>query len=320
MDCLEHLDFDIRTGPGPGPNVCFILDAVTSVGETLGLWGGGSDDGGKQQAREERADAEEQYIRDSLTTERNEALNRPFWELSREDPNAYLLGRPEMAGARADRGSIESQRRALHSLEMLGKGEIQQGDLAAQRLLQRGTAQEARAGREALEQQMQARGMAGSGTELAQQLANQQTQANSLSAQDLGLQAAVQQRALGALQSQGGLASNIRGQSFGESAARRSALDAANQYNLDHQRNVQQRNVAGSNVYNEGRWANRENAHNRYYSGQQGQRQNTVDQMRGQASAYQQQAANAKAQQAGFYQDTIKELVKSGAKAGGAPA
>lgn len=93
------------------------------------------------------------------------------------------------------------------------------------------TAQRARGAREAVMQNMAARGMSGSGSELAAQLANEQgaAQANATA----GAQAASDSRtrALQALVQGGQMAGSTRGQDFTEASGKAQAQDSINKFN-----------------------------------------------------------------------------------------
>ena len=85
--------------------------------------------------------------------------------------------------------------------------------------------QQERAGREALQAQMQRRGMGGSGADLAQQALLQQRGADRTAQMGFRTAADAEQRALQALSQGGQLAGQMRGQQFSEDAQRAAAMD-----------------------------------------------------------------------------------------------
>ena len=136
-----------------------------------------------------------------------------------------FLGIPSSAGppqtaAASKRSGPPSRACRTSTLPEATTAAEQRQNQAMQRDLGRGEAQR----RGAIMQHMQARGLGGSGSQLAAQLASQQGTANR--AADMGSQFAIagQQRALQALQNAGQMAGQQRGQSFDESATRGSAV------------------------------------------------------------------------------------------------
>lgn len=89
------------------------------------------------------------------------------------------------------------------------------------------------AGRNAILNNMRARGVSGSGSELAMQLHNQQASADR--AQDAGLQqgAAAQKRMLDSILQRGRMAGDMRQQDYGELSDAARARDAISRYNAD---------------------------------------------------------------------------------------
>lgn len=109
---------------------------------------------------------------------------------------------------------------------------------------------EAKANRDAISQNMQARGMYGSGMEYVSQLNNSQNAANQISDQALETGANNANRRLGAIESLGGMSSNVRGQEYGEKANRASAQDQINQYNTGLINQTNQLNNANQQAHN----------------------------------------------------------------------
>jgi hypothetical protein len=85
----------------------------------------------------------------------------------------------------------------------------------------------------AVREDMAARGVGGSGAEMAMQLANNQAQAQRGGEQGLDIAAMAQQRALDAIMARGQLAGDVRGQDFGEQSQIAQAKDLISRYNAD---------------------------------------------------------------------------------------
>lgn len=269
------------------------IDAGRGSGEIYGTYGGSRRRDGSTMSREEQgylSDAEEVMAdvpilgwlggfgarRDAARAAAAENRNRRTWEdLADYAPSAddlwvqyeeegFVAGPEEsaLAQARADRGSIEAQQDALRALQgVYQSGGMTEGDRARQQLARMQTGQAMRASREADLQQLQARGMGGSGAALASMLGAQQMGAQSLAAADAQMLMDAQSRALQAMQAAGGLGTQMRGQSFDESATRGSALDDFNQWQTDYARGREDRNTDRRNQTNESRAQSRQQAY-----------------------------------------------------------
>jgi hypothetical protein len=109
--------------------------------------------------------------------------------------------------------------------------------------------------REAILQNAQARGVAGSGLELAQSMLAQQQASNRAAQQGLDVASMAQQRALQAILQGGQLGGQIRGQDFEEQARVAAAKDAIAQFNAQNQQQVNLANSAArqqANMFNLG--------------------------------------------------------------------
>lgn len=184
------------------------------------------------------------------------------WLPSRDDltvdyeQSEYVDGpaRSELGEARADRGSIEAQMDALRAMQdVYQSGGMTEADRARQTLARMQTGQATRAARDADLNALEARGMGGSGAALASRLSAQQAGAQGLAAQDAQMLIAAQQRALQAMQSAGALGSQARGQSFDESATRRGAIDAFNQWQTNRRQGWVEGNTDRRNQTRESR-------------------------------------------------------------------
>lgn len=170
------------------------------------------------------------------------------------DEMGSLAGGPsQLEGFRQNRAAVE----ALRRMQELSRGEMTASDRAQQYQMREGTAQQLRSNNQAALQQAQARGMGGGGSQLAAQLSGAESLASQRGSQDAGLQQAIMQRALGAMQGAGSLGMQMSGQDL----ARRNALDAYNQQQLDWRRQRGSRNTGLSNQTRESRSAANQQAY-----------------------------------------------------------
>ena len=98
-----------------------------------------------------------------------------------------------------------------------------------------------------IQQQMQARGQAGSGAELAMQLQAAQAGSDQAAAGSDTLMAQAQQRALQALGKSSDMASQMRGQDFDVNSAKARAIDERNRFLAENSVSRQSRNVGALN-------------------------------------------------------------------------
>lgn len=137
-----------------------------------------------------------------------------------------------MAGVAPDEMGVQAQRAALRRLQEIGMGggltAEDRGQLAD---IQQSNAQAANAAQAGVMSDARARGMAGSNMAYSQALQAQQAGQNRASRQGMDVAAMAQRRALQALQSQGALAGQLRGQSFDEGASKAGAADAIARFN-----------------------------------------------------------------------------------------
>lgn len=169
-------------------------------------------------------------------------------QLSPNLESAVGQGNTELGKVSDDPRLRQAQMDALSKLQQIGndRGLDPQArqQLAA---IQTSEDQAARGRRGAILQNAQARGVGGSGLELAAQLESDQGAANNQSTRDQGTAATAQQRALDALQQGNNIASGVRSQDYGENAQAAQAQDAINRFNASNQQNVQNTNVQNTN-------------------------------------------------------------------------
>lgn len=192
-------------------------------------------------------------------------------ELARQMPREYEELRPEdvaqldasaMEGVSTDPALREAQRRALQRMgEVADKGYTAEEEAALSRI-RRENAQADRGRREAIMQNMQARGMADSGASLAAQLQSAQAANEADSQQGLDVAANAQRRALQAIAQSGQMAGSMRNQDFSEQSDVARAKDAINQFNTQNRVRAQFNNNQGHNQFNQQQFQNRSDVAN----------------------------------------------------------
>jgi hypothetical protein len=167
--------------------------------------------------------------------------------LSPEAEGVVGLGPSRMEGVQADPALRSQQMQALSSLSDLGRTGMtaeERGELNRARLM---AARDQQARQQAILQSRQARGMGGSGDELAAQLLASQAGAEQASQEGDRLAAQAQNRALQAISQAGNLAGNLRSQDVGEQSDKARAADIIAQFNAANQQSVGSRNVSARN-------------------------------------------------------------------------
>lgn len=195
----------------------------------------------KQQIRRDYERALNQYEASLYDNLDEPSVDDLSYEASQEEGDFFMPD--SMAGqAMADQGSIDAQRRALGQMEDI----YTQGGYTDLEREQIGQAMQQardleRAGTMAARQQAAARGMTGSGAQMAAQLAAQQGAMNRGRSAATDIAMAGQQRALQALQGAGRTAGEMRGQSFEEGFKRGSAIDDFATSDIDYRRDREER-------------------------------------------------------------------------------
>lgn len=165
-----------------------------------------------------------------------------------EGASAVNAGPTELANISADPRLRSAQMKALSQMQDVAD----QGGLTAQDkadLARTSTeAANADAGRRAaILQNMQARGMGGSGAELLAQLSSSQAATDRAAQAGLDVNAQAQNRALQAMMSTGTMAGNLRSQDYGEQSNAAQAQDAINKFNAQNQTGMNQFNATAAN-------------------------------------------------------------------------
>ena len=138
--------------------------------------------------------------------------------------------------AQADPRDIEAQQRQLAKLEGLSDPTITAEEKLMMEMSRRQTEGDLRAQRGALKNDLQARGVYGSGAEITQNAMAQQEAAQRQALEMLGAQANASQRSMKALEGAADLSTSMRASSAGESQYNATAMTAADKWNKDLRR------------------------------------------------------------------------------------
>lgn len=157
------------------------------------------------------------------------------------------IAESEQAKIKEDPELRKAQIQALSSMQNRAKVGLSAEDRAALNQVRNEVQRDAEAKRQQVLQQMQARGMGGSGASLVAQLQAGQDAQNLASQQSDTQMAQAQQRALQALGQSSDMASQMRGQDFDVNQAKAAAIDERNRFLAENSIARQQRNVSTLN-------------------------------------------------------------------------
>ncbi len=159
------------------------------------------------------------------------------------------LGDSAYSGIETDPRLKQNQDNALSSLdEIIQGGGMNAQDKANIARMQSEVGQADRGRREAIQQNMGARGMGGSGMELLSQLQSSQAATDRASQSGLDIAGLAQSRALDAIAQSGNLSGAMRDQDFGEQSKVAQAKDAIAQFNAA---NANSNSLANANISNQ---------------------------------------------------------------------
>ena len=169
-------------------------------------------------------------------------------ELTPELEQEINMQASEVAKIQEDPALRNAQMEALNTLGGVSRGGLRAEDRAAYNQLRNQVQQDGEAKRQQILQQMQARGMGGSGANLAAQLQSAQASVDTASAGADTLAADASKRALEALSQRANLAGNVRGQDMSAAEMRASAVDNRNQFLYENSVARQRNNIAAQNA------------------------------------------------------------------------
>jgi hypothetical protein len=247
---------------------------------------------------------------ESIGLPRQEALNLALQQFEvGELGQAEELGASGMEALSADPEVLAQQKATLAKLAEVGEAGLTPEDIAERNELMRNIAGQEQSRQKAIAQEMAQRGISGSGVELATRLGSSQASAQRAAESAEALEAEKYRRALQGITQAGQYAGQLRGQEFGEGAAKASAADAIAKFNLQNRANIQAQNIARQRDVGD---RNVQLQHQKELAEKQAAIQQPAQQ-------FQQQMALTGAK-AGAYQtqaqiDAQKEAAKAGAKA-----
>jgi hypothetical protein len=151
----------------------------------------------------------------------------------------------------------DAQLRALEQMQQVGRG-LSPQERATFNKLRSEVQRDTEAKRQQIVQNMQARGQAGSGAELAAALMSSQAGADQASEAGDRIAAASAERALQAMLQSGQLGGQIRSQDFGVAQAKASAEDEMNRMKYQTSIGMQQRNIDRANEAQAGNLQNQQ--------------------------------------------------------------
>lgn len=212
----------------------------------------------------------------------------------------------KMQDVQTNQKYTKAQESALRQLQNLGQTGLTDAEKMEMMNAQDAAAQQAQQNRAAVVQNLAQRGMAGSGAEIAAQIAGNQAAQSQGQQNARNIMAQASQNALNAISQAGTLGTQLRGQEFQEKSAKAQAADEMNRFNVQNQTGINSRNTAQQNSRNLADWQNKQTTSNNntnLYNNEQ-QRQNQAKQWmynadltrRGAQSTAQQSASN-------FYQN-----------------
>lgn len=224
--------------------------AAPAVGSLIGgLIGGGKQDDAAAEAKRLSQQAMELYngvippqvknlIVEQLT---QQGLYTP------ETADAVELGISQVSGIQEDASLREARKAALSQMGQISRTGFGAQDRAALNKVKNELASSQAAKQAQIQQQMAARGLGGSGSELAMAIANSQAGAQAASEEGDRIAADASNRALTALSNYGNMAGDLRGQDFDVNRAKASAADEFQRFNVNNKQDVSNLNVGNRN-------------------------------------------------------------------------
>lgn len=183
---------------------------------------------------------------DEMKVKLSQAVNAG--QMTPEEADTFLLEASAQEQVSTDPRLRQAQMNALSQLEGVAAGGLTVGDRGDLQRIQGEMAAAEKGQRDAILQNAQARGVAGSGMELASQMMAQQQGANRASQQGFDVAKQAQARALEAMLQSGNLGGSIRSQDFGEQSKLAEARDAIAKFNTQNKQAVNMANVDARNA------------------------------------------------------------------------
>lgn len=182
--------------------------------------------------------------------------------LSPEMVQQITQGDTALSGVSLDPRLRQSQLDALNQMSSYAKSGMTSADQAAYELARRNAASEAQAKQGQILQNMQQRGIGGSGAELLASLQNAQSGADRLQQAQLEEAKARQNARMAALQQQSNMAAGLRSTDYNEQANLANARDQIARFNAQNAQNVNQMNTQARNLAQQQNLTNAQNVRN----------------------------------------------------------
>lgn len=161
--------------------------------------------------------------------------------------NASLLGNSNLQNIALDPKYNQYTQSALQKMADVSQNGLPDVDRAQLQNILNSTAQQNQSNQKAILENRAARGMGGSGDELAAQLSSQQSGANTASNQALQLAALAAQRKMDATGQLGSMVQTAQNSDYQRQAQLQAQKDAIAQFNAQQQQGVTQRNTTNQN-------------------------------------------------------------------------
>lgn len=212
---------------------------------------------------------------------------------------------------KTDQQYKDAQNQALNLLSQRATGGLTSADRAALQEAQQGATGAANAQMQSIDQQLQQRGLANSGSSLAMKLAAAQQGANAAAGNSNSLAQQEQSAREAALSQLGGLSSQLQQNQFNQGFQQQQAQNEMNRFNINNQLSVQARNAQNQNQSNAANLANAQNVSNMNVQNQNNEGYNQLNRQMQQWQAN----TNLGGMKAGAMQGAAQNLMNMGNQA-----
>lgn len=168
----------------------------------------------------------------------------------------------KVSQVKTDPATRAMQVKALQEMSKRGSAGYTPEDRAQYNQSRQGVQRDLEAKQQQIAQEMQMRGQAGGGNELAQRLLASQAGADRASEEADRISAAASQSKLQALSQMGSMSGALRGQDFNEENTKAASQDEMDRFTTDRQLAISQRNVASANQAQAANLANKQDISN----------------------------------------------------------
>lgn len=219
-----------------------------------GIIGSVASSGDRQKAEDARTAALQALVQTGIPSYQAEqiVMQNPqlVGQYQTQQEGAENLGNTQMANIHTDPRLALAQSQALDQMAKLGQTAFTPEEQAQMNQMQRQTSGAAQARNASILQNMQQRGVGGSGMELAAKLASNQGADQQQAQASENMSAQAHARALQAMQGAGQMGGQMQAQQFGQQSQQAQAADAIARFNAMNRQNVDTRNTAATNQQN----------------------------------------------------------------------